>query len=61
MLYGKGGGGGGIAGRINRSVGPIANRAAQRRLRSAIINRAANAGRRAQAARVRAARAARAA
>ena len=57
-LFAKGGGGGGIAGRINRSVGPVAGRAAQRRLRSAIINRAANAGRRAQAVRARAARAA---
>lgn len=57
-LFAKGGGGGGLGGRINRAVGPVAGRAAQRRLRAAIIDRAANAGRRAQAARARAARAA---
>jgi|APGre2960657373_1045057.scaffolds.fasta_scaffold867233_1 hypothetical protein len=51
-IYAKGGGGGGLAGRINRTIGPVAGRRAQTRLRSAIVERARQAG----VARARAAR-----
>jgi hypothetical protein len=53
-IFAKGGGGGGIAGQINRRVGPVAGRRAQTRLRASIQGRAGAAAR-ARNARARAA------